>query len=146
MDIGFAGAVLALVFLLFGIFAGVGLGDILAKRCVTRREYLLMNLAIFLAAAVLSAVVYALGLLIAIMLVFGVAAGTIAGLKMGFGESVGIWKFADEHLGANKDQVRRAKNPEHAEAVRRARRDGTPEPEFISVQEGGPAGKDAKRR
>ena len=59
-------------------------------------------------------------------------AGAIATLKMDFGESVGPWKFHDRVLGVNKDQLRRAESG-NAEAVRRARRDGTPMPEVISV-------------
>ena len=61
-------------------------------------------------------------------LVIGLMAGAVAGLKLGFGESVGPWKFVDKTFRANKDQLRRAKDGKRAEAVRRARRDGTPEP------------------
>lgn len=136
MDAGFVGAVFALMLLLFGIFAGVGAGDILAKKCVTRREYLRMNLLVLAAGALATALVCAVGLLMLVMLVFGAMAGALAGLKMGFGESVGPWKKADQALKVNKDHLRRAEHPEQAEAVRRARRDGGPEPELMSVQDG----------
>ena len=43
MDAGFAVAVMALVLFLFGIVSGVGLGDELSRRCVTKREYGLAN-------------------------------------------------------------------------------------------------------
>ena len=68
--------------------------------------------------------------------------------ELGFGESVGPWKFVDKTFRANKDQLRRAKDGKRAEAVRRARRDGTPEPELISVQQDGPAskGQDSPRK
>ena len=134
MDLGFAGAVIALLFLFFGIFAGVGAGDILAKRCVTRGEYIRMNVVVLAAGALLTAVVCLTGLFMLVMLVFG--------MKMTFGESVGPWKKADTAFRVNKDHVRRAKDPEAAEAARRARRDGAPEPELMSTMA---AGKDAKK-
>ena len=112
MDLGFAGAVIALLFLFFGIFAGVGAGDILAKRCVTRGEYIRMNVVVLAAGALLTAVVCL------------------------------PWKKADTAFCVNKDHVRRAKDPEAAEAARRARRDGAPEPELMSTMA---AGKDAKK-
>ncbi len=132
MDFAFAGAILALVFFLFGIFAGVGLGDILAKRCVTRGEYVRMNLAVLGVAALAAAVIFVIQLSMLLALVFGVVAGTLAGMKFGFGESIGPWGFADKKAGTNKDQVRRV-GSKNAEAYRRARRDGTPEPEYMSV-------------
>lgn len=137
MDLGFVGAVIALLFLLFGIFAGVGAGDILVKRCVSRKDYIRMNLAVLGTGALLTAVVYATGLLMLLMLVFGAMAGTLSGMKMGFGESVGPWKKADSSFGVNKDHVRRSENSAAAEAGRRARRDGGPEPELMSTVEPG---------
>ena len=131
MDAGFAVAVMALVLFLFGIVSGVGLGDELSRRCVTKREYGLAN----------AGVVLVTGLSVLMGLVIGLMAGAVAGLKLGFGESVGPWKFVDKTFRANKDQLRRAKDGKRAEAVRRARRDGTPEPELISVQQDGPASK-----
>lgn len=139
MDAGFAVAIMALFLLLFGIVTGVGLGDELSKRCVTKGEYLRANLGALLLGSVACALVLMSGLTVLLGLVIGIVAGTITGLKMGFGESVGPWKFVDKHFRANKDQLRRSENSAQAEAVRRARRDGTPEPEFISVQQDGPA-------
>ncbi len=134
MDYAFAGAVMALVLFLFGIFAGVGLGDILAKKVVTKGEYVRMNLAILAAAVLVSAVVFLIGVSLFLALIFGVVAGALAGLKFGYGESIGPWGFADKKAGTNKDQVRRV-GSKNAEAYRRHRRDGTPEPELISVQD-----------
>ena len=138
MDAGFAVAVMALVLFLFGIVSGVGLGDELSRRCVTKREYGLANAGVLLVGALASSVVLVTGLSVLMGLVIGLMAG---GLKLGFGESVGPWKFVDKTFRANKDQLRRAKDGKRAEAVRRARRDGTPEPELISVQQDGPASK-----
>ena len=131
----FEGAVLALVFFLFGIFAGVGLGERLAARCVTKREYVLANVATLLVGAVVSAIVMITPYPMFVTLAIGVIGGTVAGLKMGFSESVGPWKAHDRYFRVNKDQLKRSENGERAEAVRRARRDGTPEPELISVQQ-----------
>lgn len=132
MDTGFIGAILALFLLLFGIYAGVGAGDILAKRCVTHGDYWRWNLAVLGIGVLATAIVCMTGLFMLIVLVFGAMAGTVAGLKMGFGESVGFWKKVDKGFRVNRDQVRRAEDPEAAEAARRARRVGR-EPELMST-------------
>lgn len=134
MDAGFAGALVALLLFLFGIVTGVGIGERLAVRCVTRREYWFANLGTFLVGALVSALVLLTPFVMLAALTVGLIAGTVAGLKMGFGESVGPWKAHDRYFRVNRDQLRRAENGERAEAVRRARRDGTPEPEYMSVQ------------
>ena len=132
---GFAQAIIVLLFFGFGIVTGVGVGERLATRCVTRREYVLANVAVLLVGAVLVAFATLTPAAVAVGLVIGLMAGTIAGLKMGFGESVGPWKAHDRYFRVNKDQLRRSENGERAEAARRARRDGTPEPELMSVQQ-----------
>lgn len=131
----FEGAVLSLVFFVFGIVTGVGVGERLVVRCVTKREYLIANVLTVLIGAVVSFVVLITPWPTLVALTVGLIAGTIAGLKLGFGESVGLWKPLDKFFRVNQDQVRRSENSERAEAVRRARRDGTPEPEFMSVQQ-----------
>lgn len=146
MDAGFAVAVLALVLFLCGIVFGMGLGDELAKRCVTKGEYARANVLTLLVGALATALVVMTTLTVLVCLVIGAMAGTVAGLKLGFGESVGPWKFVDRTFHANKDQLRRAKDSKRAEAVRRARRDGTPEPELMSVQQDGPASRGGKAR
>lgn len=145
MPDGFAGAVVALLLFFFGIVTGAGIGDRLAPRCVTRREYWLANVGILLVGAVLSALVLLSTLTMLVGLVIGLMAGAVAGLKMAFGESVGPWKAHDRFFKVNKDQLRRSENGERAEAVRRARRDGTPEPELISVQDPEHDARDGKK-
>lgn len=153
MSSGFAQAIIVLLFFGFGIVTGVGIGERVAVRLVTRRAYVLANVATLLVGAIATALSCLTPGAVLIGLVLGLMAGTIAGLKMGFGESVGPWKAHDRFFRVNKDQLRRAENGERAEAARRARRDGGPEPELISVQQdaedagnGGGAGKAPKRR
>ena len=130
-----AGLIFALMFLLFGTVTGVGVGERLVKRCVTKREYVIANFVTLLVGAVACAVAMLAPFPVLVVLVIGLIGGTVAGLKMGFGESVGPWKAHDRYFRVNKDQLRRSENGERAEAVRRARRDGTPEPELMSVQQ-----------
>ena len=128
-----AGLIFALMFLLFGTVTGVGVGERLVTRCVTRREYVIANILTLLVGAVVCAIAMLTPFPVLVVLVIGLIGGTVAGMKMGFGESVGPWKAHDRYFRVNKDQLRRSENGERAEAVRRARRDGTPEPELMSV-------------
>ena len=136
-----AGLVFALMFLLFGTVTGVGVGERLAKRCVTRREYVVANVVTLLVGAVACAVAMLTPFPVLVVLAIGLIGGIVAGLKMGFGESVGPWKAHDRYFRVNREQLKRSENGERAEAARRARRDGTPEPELMSVMDDGPAGK-----
>ena len=133
MTDGFAGAIFALMFLLFGTVTGVGVGERLVGRCVTKREYVIANVITLLVGAVACAVAMLTPFPVLVVLVIGLVGGTVAGLKLGFNESVGPWKAHDRYFRVNKDQLRRSEDGERAEAVRRARRDGTPEPELMSV-------------
>lgn len=133
-------AIVAILLFAFGLLIGVHVGDELSKRAVTRRDYWKLNLVVLAVGVLASAVLWATGWLLVVGVSFGVLVGAISGLKMGFGESIGPWGAVDRKLGTNRDQVRRAKTPEHAEAVRRARRDGTEMPEVMSVSDGTPGG------
>lgn len=117
----FAGVVFALMLLLFGIVTGVGVGERLAPRCVTRRDYWVHNLVVLLVGALVTAVVNLSPFPVLTALVIGLIAGTVAGLKLGFGESVGPWHKVDTYFRVNRDQVERAEDPEAAEDARRAR-------------------------
>ncbi|WP_195839228.1 hypothetical protein [Parafannyhessea umbonata] len=130
----FALAIVAIMLMLLGIVIGARIGSELARGCVTKREYWMANLKIVLVGVLASAVIGFTRLILLAGIPIGAMAGAIATLKMDFGESVGPWKFHDRVLGVNKDQLRRAESG-NAEAVRRARRDGTPMPEVISVSQ-----------
>lgn len=129
----FFGAIAAIILFAFGLVVGVHVGEELAKRVVTRRDYWRYNLEALGAGVLVSALVWATGWRLLVGVSFGLLVGVISGLKMGFGESIGPWGAVDRRLGTNRDQVRRASEPARAEAVRRARRDGTEEPEVMSV-------------
>lgn len=139
-------AIVAIILFAFGLLLGVHVGDELSKRAVTRRDYWKLNLAVLGVGVVVSALLWATGWLLVVGVSFGMLVGAISGLKMGFGESIGPWGAVDRKLGTNKDQVRRAKTPEHAEAVRRARRDGTEMPEVMSVADPSPEKEGRGRR
>ena len=106
----------------------------MAKNVVTTKEYWLANLKIVVVGVIASMVIALTGFSLLAGVAIGGMGGAIAGLKMEFGESSGPWKFIDRSLGVNKDQLRRA-GDKNAEAVRRARRDGTPMPEYMSVSQ-----------
>lgn len=129
---GFSLAIVALLLFFLGLVLGLKIGEELAKACVTRREYWIANAKILGVGILVSAVVWMSGFLLLAGIPIGAMAGALSSLKMDFGESVGPWKFVDKAFRANKDQLRRAGSPQ-AEAARRARRDGTPEPELMSV-------------
>lgn len=132
----FAMAIVAVLLFAFGMVIGVRGGETLSARLVTRVDYWKANAIVFAVAIVASALIWASGFLLLVGVAFGLMVGVLSGLKMGFGESLGPWGFVDRKLGTNKDQVRRAKHGKHAETVRRARREGTEEPEVISVDSG----------
>lgn len=133
----FALAIVAVMLFLLGIIIGVRIGSELAKGCVTKREYWIANLKILVGGVLVSALIGLTGLTLVAGVPIGAMAGAIASLKMDFGESVGPWKFHDKAFRVNKNQLRRAQDG-NAEAVRRARRDGTPMPEVISVADDSP--------
>lgn len=67
----------------------------------------------------------------------GVLAGGIAGLKMGFGESTGPWRWLDSFMNVNRHQ-RKVAEKGTGEACRRRRKTGEAGPDLISVDKKGP--------
>lgn len=119
----------AVVFL-FSTYLGFTVGSRLGERAVTAREYWLYNLAAVVACVLLTAVLTLVPLLVSAP--FGFLAGCLAGLKMGFGESRGIWMVLDRFFNTNKEQRARAERGT-GEAARRARKKGEAAPDMISV-------------
>lgn len=140
----FSLAIVAILLFFFGLGIGYKYGEDKGVQCVTTREYTVANIHVLVVGVLVSALIWASGWLMLAGIAVGGMAGALVGLKLTFGESVGPWKVHDRVLHVNKDQLRRA-GSKNAEAVRRARRDGTPMPEVMSVApdepeetEGGP--------
>ena len=111
---------------------------------MTTHEYTVANLKVLAVGVLVSSLIWASGWLMLAGIAIGGMAGALVGLKMTFGESVGPWKIHDRFLRVNKDQLRRAGSA-NAEGVRRARRDGTPMPEVMSVSSDAPEEDKGKR-
>ena len=129
----FAFLICFILLFVFSVYLGFTVGNYWGERALSAGAYWLYNAIAVVACVVLTAVLTLFPLLYATPL--GLLMGAVVGLKMGFGESVGPWKAHDRYFRVNKDQLRRSENGERAEAARRARRDGTPEPELMSVQQ-----------
>ena len=66
------------------------------------------------------------------MFAFGAVAGAVAGLKFGYGESVGPWKFVDRLMTPAARQRDRERARARRAAAKRART-GAAETELLSV-------------
>ena len=95
MSDGFAITVVSLLFAVFGIVVGFHLGDEAGARCESSARYATANLAAVLVGSVLFMLVWMTGYVVLGMFAFGAVAGAVAGLKFGYGESVGPWKLVD---------------------------------------------------
>ena len=133
LAIGIAGvAIFAL-----GIVGGFALGDRIAAELVTRRQYLIANVAVIVCGIVLAALVQAFAPMLVQAGVVGLIGGAVAGLKFGFGESVGLWQVHDEVFQVNKEHLETAESGK-GEERRRRRKSGGEEPELMSVASDGP--------
>ena len=132
MSDGFAITVVSLLFAVFGIVVGFHLGDEAGARCENTARYATANVVAILVGSLLFMVVWATGYVVLGMFAFGAVAGAVAGLKFGYGESVGPWKFVDRLM----TPAARQRDREHARARRAAAkraRTGAAEPELMSV-------------
>lgn len=120
----------ALVFV-FGIYIGFLLGQWAAGACVTTRDYWKYNI-VGIVVCVVAVTVFGTVVPIAYPLAVGLMGGYIAGLKMGFSESVGPWKIHDRVFNVNKDQ-RKVAEDGTGEERRRRRKEGKKAPDLISV-------------
>lgn len=140
----FAFIVVSIVLFGFSTYLGFYVGNTLGERAVTARDYWKMNGIAIVVAVLVSAIIAPLPLLYAA--VIGALAGTIVGLKMSFGESVGPWKTVDRFFGVNKGHQQTAESGK-GEERRRRRKTGEEGPALISVEDkkikgGKSAGKD----
>ena len=119
----------------FAVYIGFLLGDGWGKRIVTTRAYWLCNAAMLVGTVLLVSLVMAPFIQVSAM---GVLTGSIAGIKMGFGESVGPWKWLDNFMDINR-RHRKVAEKGTGEAYRRRRKTGEAGPDLISVDEKGPS-------
>ena len=101
MGDGFAIGAAGIVLFGFGIAIGYAVGDRLAVECITKKQYWLANGAVIVVGIALAAIVQYSELILLYAGVVGLIGGAIAGLKFGFGESVGLWKAHDEMFRVN---------------------------------------------
>lgn len=132
MSDGFAITVVSLLFTVFGIVVGFHLGDEAGARCENTVRYATANVVAILADSLLFMVVWATGYVVLGMFAFGAVAGAVAGLKFGYGESVGPWKFVDRLMTPAARQRDRERARARRAAAKRART-GAAEPELMSV-------------
>lgn len=132
MSDGFAIMVVSLLFAVFGIVVGFHLGDEAGARCENTARYATANVVAILVGSLLFMVVWATGYVVLGMFAFGAVAGAVAGLKFGYGESVGPWKFVDRLMTPAARQRDRERARVRRAAAKRART-GAAEPELMSV-------------
>lgn len=122
----------------FAVYIGFLLGDGWGKQLVTVRAYWLCNLGFVAGTVLLVSLVPLAFIQVSVM---GVLAGCVAGLKMGFGESTGPWKWLDNFMDINR-RHRKVAEKGTGEAYRRRRKTGEAGPDLISIDEkGSSAGK-----
>lgn len=106
--------IVTMLFGVLGIVIGYKVGQVLGQAAQTDRQYWLRNLAVVLAGIAVSAAVAATGLVTLMGLALGLIGGAIAGLKFGYGKSVGVWNKHDAVFRVNKDQVKAAQSAREA--------------------------------
>lgn len=132
MGDGFGITIVSILFAVFGIFIGLHLGEDAGGRVRGTTGFFAANLAAVLAGSFLFMIVWMTGYVVLGMFAIGAIAGAIAGLKFGYGESVGPWKFVDRLMTPEA----RARDRERARVKRAEReraRTGAAEPELMSV-------------
>ncbi len=87
--------VVTMLFGVLGIVIGYKAGLEAGKTAESDRQYWMRNVAALLIGVVISAVVAATGLLTLMGLSLGLIGGAVAGLKFGYGKSVGLWRKHD---------------------------------------------------
>lgn len=127
--------IITLLFGVLGILIGYKAGSVWGASAQGDRQYWMRNLAFVLVGIALSAVVSAFQLVTLVGLAIGLIGGGIAGLKLGYGQSVGVWQKHDRVFRVNKEHL------DAAASAKRAREEGMTarersERELISVDGG----------
>lgn len=119
-----------LVLLIFSIYMGFSVGNRVGERALTSRDYWKYNIIAIVCCIVATALLSWVPLLYAVPL--GALGGAIAGLKMGFGESVGPWAVHDRVFNVNRKHREAAGDRKSAER-RRRKRTGEAASDLMSV-------------
>ena len=119
--------------LIFGIVIGQKLGDELGNHVITSRQYWAANIIVLIVCILLFSFFSILEWLLVEPFLVGVLAGSIVGLKLSFGESVGPWKVHDKIFNVNQKHQEAAKDDKAATARRVRRASGEEAPDVISV-------------
>ena len=106
--------VVTMLFGVLGIMIGYKAGLEGGKTAANDRQYWARNGVALLVGVAVSAVVAATGLLTLLGLSIGLIGGAVAGLKFGYGKSVGLWRKHDTVFRVNKDQVAAADSAKQA--------------------------------
>ena len=106
--------VVTMLFGVLGIMIGYTAGLEGGKTAANDRQYWARNGVALLVGVAVSAVVAATGLLTLMGLSIGLIGGAVAGLKFGYGKSVGLWRKHDTMFRVNKDQVAAADSAKQA--------------------------------
>lgn len=122
--------ILFVILFIFSIYLGFTVGTYAGERAVTAREYWVYNLIAVVVSIIATAFLTLVPLLCAAPL--GFLAGCFTGLKMGYGESSGPWKWLDRFFNVNRAQQAAAARGTR-KATRQARRRGEAAPDVISV-------------
>ena len=129
----FSFLILSVMLLVFGIVIGHKVGDEFGNRIITSKQYWTANIVVLVVCIVLFAFFSVLELLLVEPFLVGLLAGSIVGLKMSFGESVGVWKTHDRIFNVNQKHQETAKDNASAQARRARRASGEDAPDVISV-------------
>lgn len=125
--------IVLLLLLAIGILIGFHVGTELGTRAITKSEYWKYNAAVLFAGMLLVTLVSMVGLPVLGAAGLGIMAGGLLGLKMEFGESVGLWRKHDKAFNINKKQQQVA-DEGTGEERRRRKREGKEGPQLISVE------------
>ena len=106
--------VVTMLFGVLGIMIGYKAGLEGGKTAANDRQYWARNGVALLVGVAVSAVVAATGLLTLMGLSIGLIGGAVAGLKFGYGKSVGLWRKHDTMFRVNTDQVAAADSAKQA--------------------------------
>ena len=133
MGDGFGITIVSILFAVFGIFIGFHLGEDAGGRVRGTTGFFVANLAAVLAGSFLFMVVWMTGYVVLGMFAIGAVAGATAGLKFGYGESVGPWAVHDKAFNVNRSHRETAEKG-CGEERRRRRASREDAPDLISVE------------